>query len=91
MLRSVKISSDFSREVLRFMKISNDFSREVLKFMKINSQKVRVFRHFKNTPIKRLGFLIHGQLEACILRGSFSEIELPLSYNAHSAQRAPLN
>ena len=32
--------------------------------------------------------MIHGQLEACILRGSFSEIELPLRYNAHSAERA---
>ena len=38
--------------------------------------------------MKRLGFLIHGQLEACILRGSFSEIELPPSYNAHSSERA---
>ena len=43
MLKFMKISSDFSREVLKFMKISNDFSREVLKFMKISSQKHWVY------------------------------------------------
>ena len=32
MLTFMKISDDFSREVLKFMKISSDFSREVLKF-----------------------------------------------------------
>ena len=34
MLTFIKISNDFSREVLKFMKISSDFNREVLKFMK---------------------------------------------------------
>ena len=60
------------------MKISSDFNREVLKFIK--------------QVVKGTGFMTHGQLEACILRGSFSEIELPLSYNAHSRGRAdPIN
>ena len=27
--------------------------------------------------------MTHGQLIACFLRGSISESELPLSYNAH--------
>ena len=40
---SWKVSSDFSREVLKFMKISSHFSREVLKFMKISSQKHWVY------------------------------------------------
>ena len=31
---------------------------------------------------------IGWRAEACILRGSFSEIELPLSYNAHSGECA---
>ena len=74
--------------MLKFMKISSHFSREVLKFMKISSQKHWVYDTSSKKVIKRLGFLIHGQLEACILRGSFSEIELPLSYNAHSRGRA---
>ena len=39
----MKISNDFSREVLKFMKISSDFNREVLKFMKISSQKHWVY------------------------------------------------
>ena len=39
----IKISNDFSREVLKFMKISSDFNREVLKFMKISSQKHWVY------------------------------------------------
>ena len=43
MLKFMKISNDFSREVLKFMKISSDFSREVLKFMKISSQKHWVY------------------------------------------------
>ena len=43
MLTFMKISNDFSREVLKFMKISSDFNREVLKFMKINSQKHWVY------------------------------------------------
>ena len=43
MLKFIKISSDFNREVLKFMKISSDFSREVLKFMKISSQKHWVY------------------------------------------------
>ena len=43
MLKFMKISNDFSREVLKFMKISSDFSREVLKFMKISSQKHGVY------------------------------------------------
>ena len=43
MLTFMKISNDFSREVLKFMKISSDFSREVLKFMKISSQKHWVY------------------------------------------------
>ena len=30
----MKISNDFSREVLKFMKINSDFNREVMKFMK---------------------------------------------------------
>ena len=33
--------------------------------------------------------MTHGQLEGYILRGFFSEIELPRSYNAHSRERAP--
>ena len=56
--------------------------------MKISSQKHWLYGTSQKRVIERLGFLIHGQLEACILRGSFSEIELSLSYNAHSAQRA---
>ena len=43
MLTFMKISNDFSREVLKFMKISSDFNREVLKFMKISSQKHWVY------------------------------------------------
>ena len=43
MLKFMKISNDFSREVLKFMKISSDFDREVLKFMKISSQKHWVY------------------------------------------------
>ena len=43
MLKFMKISNDFSREVLKFMKISSDFNREVLKFMKISSQKHWVY------------------------------------------------
>ena len=34
---------------------------------------------------KSVVFLIHGQLMYQFLRGSFSDIELPLSYNAHSS------
>ena len=43
MLKFMKISNDFSREVLKFMKISSDLSREVLKFMKISNQKHWVY------------------------------------------------
>ena len=43
MLRFMKISSDFNREVLKFMKISSDFTREVLNFMNINNQKHWVY------------------------------------------------
>ena len=43
MLKFMKISNDFNREVLKFMKISSDFNRDVLKFMKINSQKHWVY------------------------------------------------
>ena len=39
----MKISNDFSREVLTFMKISSDFNREVLKLLKISSQKHWVY------------------------------------------------
>ena len=67
-MKFMKISNDFSREVLKFMKISSDFSREVLKFMKISSQKARVFRHSKKKPIKRLGFLIEASLKYCKTR-----------------------
>ena len=42
-LKFMKISSDFNREVLKFMKISGDFSREVLKFMKMSTQKHGVY------------------------------------------------
>ena len=70
----IKRNNDFSREVLKFIKLSGGFNREVLKFIK--------------GIIKSIGFMTHGQLEACILRGSFSEIELPLSYNAHSRECA---
>ena len=37
MLKFMKISNDFNREVLKFMKISSDFNRKVLKFIKISS------------------------------------------------------
>ena len=43
MLAFMKISNDFSREVLKLIKISSDLSREVLKFMKISSQKHWVY------------------------------------------------
>ena len=39
----IKLSGDFSREVLKFVKISSDFSKEVLKFVKFTSQKTRVY------------------------------------------------
>ena len=68
MLRFVKTSSDFNREVLKFMKISSDYSREVLKFMRISSQEARVFRHSKKKPIKRLGFLLEASLKYCKTR-----------------------
>ena len=74
----MKISNDFNREVLKFMKISSDFSREVLKFMKISSQKHWVYDTSLKKVVKSIEFMTHGELEACILRGSFSEIELPL-------------
>ena len=86
----MRISNDFNREVLKFMKISSDFHREVLKLMKKAIKSIGFMTIRKKTIIKMLGFLIHGQLEACILRGSISEIELPLSYDAHSrGARAP--
>ena len=45
----MKISNDFSREMLKFMKISNGFSREVLKFMKISSDFSREMLKFTKT------------------------------------------
>ena len=78
-------SSGFSREVLKFIKRNCDFEKEMLEFMKISSQKATVFRHFKKNLSKGSGF---WYMVACILRGFFSEIELPLSYNAHSRECA---
>ena len=42
-MKFVKLSGDFSKEVLKFVKMSGDFSKEVLKFVKFSSQKTWVY------------------------------------------------
>ena len=43
MLKFVKLSNDFSKEVLKFLELGSGFSKEVLKFVKIGSQKCWVY------------------------------------------------
>ena len=48
-------------------------------FTKLGDVLLCVFEHLQKKHIKSIEFLIHGQLMCRFLRGSFSEIELPLS------------
>ena len=61
-------------EVLKFVKMSSDFSREVLKFVKLGSQKCWVYDNSQKKVVKSVGFMTMPALKYCVLRGSFSEM-----------------
>jgi len=42
-LKFVKMSNDFNREVLKFVKMIGDFNKEILEFVKSNNQKTWVY------------------------------------------------
>ena len=63
MLKFVKLSGDFSWDVLKFLKMSGDFSRDVLKFVKFSSQKTRCFGHGR-----RKMFVLR-----CVFEGGFQK------------------
>ena len=70
MLKVVKLSGDFSWEVLKLVRMSGDFSRKVLKFVKFSSQKTKCFGHGR-----RIMFLLPGVFEGgfqtcCKLQGT---------------------
>ena len=73
-LKFVKLGSDYSWEVLKFMKRGSDYRWEVLKFVKLGSQKCWVYDNSQKKVVKRLGVLTMPALKYCILRGSFSEM-----------------
>ena len=61
---------------------------EGLRKWKFNIAKGLCFRACVNTVSIRVPFLINGQLMCRFLRGSFSDVEVPLSDNAHFCNRA---
>ena len=60
--------------MLKFVKMSSDFSREVLKFVKLGSQKCWVYDNSQKKVVKSVGFMTMPALKYCVLRGSFSEM-----------------
>ena len=56
------------------MKLSSDFSREVLKFVKLGSQKCWVYDNSQKKVVESVGFMTMPALKYCVLRGSFSEM-----------------
>jgi hypothetical protein len=59
---------------LKFVKMSSDFSREVLKFVKLGSQKCWVYDNSQKKVVKSVRFMACTALKYCVLRGSFSEM-----------------
>ena len=60
--------------MLKFVKMSSDFSREVLKFVKLGSQKCWVYNNSQKNVIESVGFMTMPALKYCVLRGSSSEM-----------------
>ena len=60
--------------MLKFVKMSSDFSREVLKCVKLGSQKCWVYDNSQKKVVKSVGFMTMPALKYCVLRGSFSEM-----------------
>jgi hypothetical protein len=59
---------------LKFVKMSSDFSREVLKFGKLGSEKCWVYDNSQKKVVKSVRFMTMPALKYCVLRGSFSEM-----------------
>jgi hypothetical protein len=55
--------------VLKFVKMSSDFSREVLKFVKLGSQKCWVYDNSQKKVVESVGFMTMPALKYCVLRG----------------------
>ena len=60
--------------MLKFVKMSSDFSREVLKFVKLGSQKCWIYDNSQKKVVESVGFMTMPALKYCVLRGSFSEM-----------------